>query len=61
MVAKWLQFLSPFCFRWQFVGKIRKNMKNKKVFLNCDHVIGDNMKIQMNYFLINLRALKSIN
>ncbi|KAJ0934719.1 hypothetical protein HanRHA438_Chr03g0110701 [Helianthus annuus] len=47
MVAKWLQFLPPFYFRWQFVGKIRKNLKIKKVFVNCDHFIGDNMKIQI--------------
>ncbi|KAJ0765518.1 hypothetical protein HanPI659440_Chr08g0304371 [Helianthus annuus] len=47
MVAKWLQFLPPFYFQWQFVGKIRKSMKNKKVFVNCDHVIGDNIKIQI--------------
>ncbi|KAM0005348.1 hypothetical protein Hdeb2414_s0019g00549611 [Helianthus debilis subsp. tardiflorus] len=48
MVAKWLQFLPPFYFRWQIVGKIRKNTKNRKVFVNCDHLIGDNMKIQIN-------------
>ncbi|MFS7928404.1 hypothetical protein Hanom_Chr04g00320361 [Helianthus anomalus] len=47
MVAKWLQFFPHFYFRWQFIGKIRKNTKNKKVFINCDHVIGHNIKIQI--------------
>ncbi|MFS7894433.1 hypothetical protein Hanom_Chr00s001673g01685331 [Helianthus anomalus] len=58
MVAKWLQFLSPFYFRWQFVRKIRKSMKNKMVFVNCDHVIGDNMKIQIDgvNFLLDMHA-----
>ncbi|MFS7903113.1 hypothetical protein Hanom_Chr01g00020161 [Helianthus anomalus] len=48
MVATWLQFLPPFYFWWQFVGKTGKNTKYKKVFVNCDHVMGDNMKIQIN-------------
>ncbi|MFS7947864.1 hypothetical protein Hanom_Chr06g00553191 [Helianthus anomalus] len=47
MVAKWLQFLPPFYFRWQFMGKIRKSKKNKKVSVNCDPVIRDNLKIQI--------------
>ncbi|MFS7988503.1 hypothetical protein Hanom_Chr11g01035601 [Helianthus anomalus] len=56
MVAKWLHFLPPFYFRWQFVGKIRKNMKNKKVFVNCDHDFGDNMKNQRDSLFFNESA-----
>ncbi|MFS7957695.1 hypothetical protein Hanom_Chr07g00669421 [Helianthus anomalus] len=61
MVAKWLQFLPPFYFRWQFVGKIRKNIKNKKVFVNCDHIIGDNMKIQIDVLFFSGYARFKIN
>ncbi|MFS7988199.1 hypothetical protein Hanom_Chr11g01031871 [Helianthus anomalus] len=56
MVVKWLQFLPPFYFRWQLVGKIRKNMRNKKVFVSCDHVIGDKMKIQIDGLIFNESA-----
>ncbi|MFS7986083.1 hypothetical protein Hanom_Chr11g01006241 [Helianthus anomalus] len=56
MVSKWLQFLPPFYFWWQFMEKIRKNMKNKKIFVNCDHVIGGNMKIQIDGLIFNESA-----
>ncbi|KAF5806610.1 hypothetical protein HanXRQr2_Chr05g0223431 [Helianthus annuus] len=48
MPPKWLQFLPPFYLWWQFMGKIRKSMKNKKGSVNCDHLIGNNTKIQIN-------------